>query len=106
MVMLILWHLLCEGDRKNDTKDINHTKSVKMDGYSQQFHHQAEVHNQEKREMLYSMIPSLLTNLIRCKLLNTGVKEDKGSIFSLRNKDVYELDYAHFFKFLFCQINI
>lgn len=87
-------------------KDINHTKSVKMEGYNQQFYHQTGIHNQEKREMLYSMTPTLITNLIRCKLLNTGVKEDKRSILSLHNKDIYKLDYVHFFKFLFCQINI
>lgn len=61
-----------------------------MEGYNQQFYHQTTIRNQEKREMLCSVIPSLITNLIRCQMLNTGAKEDKGTIFSLYNKDSYE----------------
>lgn len=54
--------------------------------------------------MLYSMIPSLITNLIRCKLLNTGVKEDKGSIFSLCNKDTYKWIMFIFSNFCFVRL--
>jgi hypothetical protein len=62
LVMLILWHLLCEGDRKMGTRDINHTKSVTKEGHNQQFYHQNAIHNQEKRDLLFCAIPPLITN--------------------------------------------
>ena len=50
------------GQRKNDTRDINHTKAVTREGHNPQFYHQNAIHNQEKRELLLCGTPPLITN--------------------------------------------